>query len=415
MSYIRFLGGADEVGREAMIVDTDDEKILMDYGINVQTLEAPARPEALPDAVFLTHAHLDHSGFLPDLYRIGYNRNVFLTPVTKELCSLLLKDSMKVQRIRGMETKYTIDHIRMFESFAKPIGFNDSVEMNSSSIQFFDAGHIPGSASILITTNKKRILYTGDIKFENTELMKGAYQEFKDVDVLITETTYSYKNHPPRREMEKRLREHVTNVVQRGGIALLPCFAVGRTQEILLIVHDLGFPVYIDGMGIDATRIILNHKSSIRTPHKLKKAFSNATKLRRRNQRIRAIREPGIIITTSGMLQGGPVSFYMKHLHNRRDCSIVLLGYQIEDTPGRILLETGRYIHEDLDIKPKMDIKFMDFSAHCSRDKLIKFIEKINAEKTFLVHGEHTQEFSQELNEQGINAIAPENNEKFKL
>jgi len=415
MSYIRFLGGADEVGREAIMVDTGKEKILMDYGINVQTLEAPAVPEKLPDTVFLSHAHLDHSGFLPELYRTGYKGKVFLTPVTKELCSLLLKDSMKVQRIRGMETKYTIDHIHMFESLSKTIGFNNPIEVNSTEVRLFDAGHIPGSASILITTANKRILYTGDIKFEDTELMNAAYQDFKDVDILITETTYSYKNHPPRKEMEKKLREHVKDVVHRGGIALLPCFAVGRTQEILLIVHNLGFPVYMDGMGIDATKIILNHKNSIRTPGKLKKAFSNAIKIRRRNQRIKALREPGIIITTSGMLQGGPVHFYMKHLYNRKECSIVLLGYQIEDTPGRILLETGRYINEDLDVRPKMEIKFMDFSAHCSRDNLIKFIEKVNADKTFLVHGEHTHEFSKELNERGINAIAPEDNEKFTL
>ena len=273
---------------------------------------------------------------------------------------------------------------------------------------------IPGSSSILVETEGKRILFTGDIKFISTELMNGACTDF-DVDVIISESTYSYKNHPDRESLRDRIREIAQYTLYNNGILLLPCFAVGRTQEMLLILHDLGFPTYLDGMGIEATSRILNHPDSIKNPDKLRKAFSRAGKIRRQQDRLRAIKNPCIIITTAGMLNGGPIGYYMKKLHNREDCSLVLTGFQVPGTVGRTLLDTGKYIAEGLDIKPKMRVEFLDFSAHTDHDHLLEFYKKINPGKIFLVHGERTEEFAKELKETGFDAYAPKNGERVRI
>ncbi len=415
MIEIHFLGGCEEVGRSALIVDNGVEKFLLDYGIDVQNFQGPIKPDLNMDAVFLTHSHLDHCGMLPSLYKRGYTESVFATPPTLSLSSLLLRDSIKVQEKRDLMPYYLSHDIWKMEDAARFLEFRKKLILGNSIIEFYSSGHIPGSSSILLETQNKRILYTGDIKFIDTKLMKGADTSYKDIDCVICESTYSYKNHPKRENLEKKLKEIVKETINNDGIALLPCFAVGRTQELLLILSELKIPIYLDGMGIEATRITLNYPSYIKNAKKLKTNFKNAKKVKRPTQRAKIIQEPCIILTTAGMLNGGPVTYYIKKLYKKENCSLILTGYQVEGTAGRVLLDTGRYVNEGLDLKVKMRIEFLDFSAHTDHDHIVSFLEKVNPKKILLVHGPQTQKFAEELKNKGFNAYSPKNGEKIKI
>lgn len=412
MTEITFLGGAREVGRMGILVDSGRERFLLDYGVNVENMDVPLQPKMPITALLLSHAHLDHSGNIPALYKLGWNGSVYATPATFELCSLLLRDSLKIQEKKGLIPKYLMHDLAKMERIRKNVVFRKMVNFKSANVEFCDAGHVPGSASILLETNGKRILYTGDIKFVNTELMKAADTNLGDIDVVICESTYSYKNHPDRKELTDSLKKKIQYTVYNNGIAVLPCFAIGRTQEMLSIVSDLGFPVFMDGMGIEATRRVLSHPESVRNHKKLRKAFKRARKIRGGTQRKNVIANPCIVITTAGMLNGGPVGFYIKKLHERENCTLTLSGFQVPGTVGRYLLDTGRYVNEGLDIKPKMKVEFMDLSAHCGRDGIINFLKKVNPEKVFLVHGERVEGFARELKGMGFDTYAPKNGEK---
>jgi putative mRNA 3-end processing factor len=414
MAEITFLGGGREVGRMGIIVDTGNERFLLDYGVNVENMDVPLKPE-LPPALLLSHTHLDHSGNVPALYAQGWKGRVYATPPTFEISNILLKDSLKVQKMKGMQPAYGLHDVSTLDRKGIDVHFGAPKRIGSSWVSFRDAGHVPGSSSILIESGGKRILYTGDIKFEDTLLMKGAFRNFSNIDVLITESTYSYKNHPPRMDVVKKIRERVMQTVQGGGIAIMPCFAVGRTQEMLLIVSELGFPIHIDGMGISATRASLMHPEFLKDRTRLRNAFGMAHKIRNNRQRENAMKRPGIIITTAGMLNGGPVHSYIKKLHDRPECAMILSGFQIPGTVGRTLLDTGRYIYEDVDVQPRMLVEFMDLSAHCGRDEIINFINEMRPKKTFLVHGERTEEFAKELLHMGFDACAPKNGDRFEV
>jgi putative mRNA 3-end processing factor len=397
MSELTFLGGGNEVGRIAVLAECGNDRFLLDYGIDVQTGEPPIRPEFPLTAMFISHAHVDHSGMMPELYRRGWKGSVFGTAATQGICRLLLEDSVKVQKKKGQTPHYHPMHIKIMNGHWKTIGYNKPVSFRNSTVRLLDAGHIPGSSSPLIETGGKRILYTGDL------------------DVLIMESTYHYKNHPDREALEDDLRELVQNTIYNNGTVLLPAFAVGRTQELLLILHDLGFPVFVDGMGIGATEIMLNHPEFLREPRKLGKAFGRARKVRSNRDRKEALKDPSIVISTAGMLSGGPIGYYIKHLHEREDCVMVMTGYQVEGTVGRRLLDTGRYVNEGIDVKPRMRIQFMDFSAHCGRDGLINLVRKTNPEKVIVMHGDATPEFAKELGGMGFDARAPKNGEKVRI
>ena len=268
---------------------------------------------------------------------------------------------------------------------------------------------------ILLETGGKRILYTGDAKFSETTLMNKADTHFKDIDALLIESTYSKKNHPERKSLGEQLRERVQEVVYNDGIALLPAFAVGRTQELLTLVWDLGFPVFVDGMGGDATRLILENPKSVRDHSLLQKAFGRAHKVKGHTERSEIVKNPCIIISTSGMLTGGPAGTYIKKLYKREDCAIILTGYQVEGTPGRSLLDSKKITIDGKEVEPKMQVSFMDFSAHAGKDELFEFIGKVNPGKVIPVHGDSIPDFVHELKSKGFNSVLAKNGDTVKV
>jgi putative mRNA 3-end processing factor len=412
---LKFLGGAREVGKSSILLKTGKEKFVLDHGIEVQEGKNPIEPPKDIDGVFITHAHLDHSGFVPGLYSRGYQGRTFATPVTFDVSHMLFEDSIKVQKKRGMIPGFSSQDIKRMGKKEKIMSFGDIHEIGSSSVELRSAGHIPGAASVIIESRGTKAMYTGDIKFISTDFMFGADTDIRDVDVLISESTYSYKNHPDRKKLKEQMVSIIEQTCHKGGVTVLPAFAVGRTQELLLMLKDIQFPVYVDGMGIRAGQRMLSHPKSFLNPRKLEQAYRNATLVRRNPDREQAIKEASVIITTSGMLNGGPVAFYISKLAKRKDCSMILSGFQVDGTAGRNLLDTGIYDNGEINVKPEFPIHFFDLSAHTDRDHLIEFYKKLNPGKIVLVHGDRTVEFAEELKGMGFDAVAPANGDSIKI
>jgi putative mRNA 3-end processing factor len=415
MVEIAFLGGSQEVGKSAVQLSSGSDSFLFDYGIEVQHGEVPLKPKLPLSGVFITHAHLDHSGMAPYLYKLGYNGSVFTTKASFALMDILLHDSIKVQKKRGEKPHYNPSDVEKTLKLGKRLEYGKPVKFKSSQVTLLDAGHIPGSSSVLLESQGKKILYTGDIKLIDTKLMAGAKIDVKDLDALICESTYSYKDHPDRDKLEDQLRELAQETIYNDGHLIVPSFAVGRTQELLIILHDLGFPLHLDGMGIEATEAILQNLSSVRDGKLLQKAFGRARKVLISRDRKHVLDRPCIVICTAGMLNGGPVGYYIKKLHDRENCAMALTGFMVEGTVGRKLLDTGRYVNEGLDVKPKMKVEFLDFSGHTDKSHIIEFIKRNKPKKVFLVHGDRTPEFARELQSMGIQAEAPKNGDKVKI
>ncbi len=423
---LKFLGGAMEVGRSGVLLDTGSEKILMDYGIKiVSQAEGPLQSPKIPiatnlklDAMLLSHAHLDHSGFVPNLYNRGYRGPTYSTATTFDLAKVLLNDSIKLADLRNQEKYFFKKDLKKMEKNEYRITHGQQFYIGKTSVGVYDAGHIPGSVSFHLNTGKKSIVYSGDIKSRDTELLRGLEKIRENTDILIMESTYAQRDHPDREVQEKRLTDAVRETLDKGGTAMIPCFAVGRAQEVLLILQKYGldkYPIYLDGMSVAATEIILRYPELINQPKKLKKIYSTITKVHNNRQRSAITKKPCIIVTTSGMLNGGPIAYYLGKLYNRKDCSLTLTGFQVPGSAGHGLLETGNYVTDDKSFKVKCNIDFIDLSAHSGRKELFEYVQMIDPEKVFVIHGDSCDRFARELAEKGYDAYAPERGEKCDL
>ncbi len=422
MIRLSFLGGTREVGRSAVLVDTGSEKIILDYGvkINVKPTQYPQEVKTKLNAILLSHAHLDHSGAIPILYHQGQKCTFYGLDIDKPLSRMLMLDSWKISRYEGEEERYTKKDVRTAMRRFRPVKYNRSFRIGKTRVTFLNAGHIPGSAMILLEKNKKRILYTGDFNLSDTRLTTGADFNMPNVDILITESTYSDREHPDRSKEERNMVEAIEGAIANEGVALISCFAIARTQEILLILdeYELKETIYIDGMSKKTTRIIDSYPELQKDHDQVKRALNrlNVKFITNPSIRRKAIKKPSIIVTTSGMLTGGPVAHYIEKLHDRTDCTLILTGFQVPGTEGSLLLKTGRYIHEDLDLKMKMSVRQFHFSSHASRTDLFKFARQLNPEKIFCVHGDNTIRFAKELkHDYGFDAISPKDNRVFLI
>ena len=414
---IKCLGGFREVGRNGVLID-GKEKILLDYGMKVETGERPLEAGRV-DSILLAHPHLDHSGSVPHLYKQGHPV-AYSTISAFDQANLLLHDSMKVARIRGRPEPFSKRDVEKFEKNRVFMTYNQCLETSGGSvIEAMDAGHVPGSLMFIVETGKKRIMYTSDFKLESTRLLRGAdITAAKNIDVLIMETTYSSRDHEPRREVEKKLIHAVKETIANGGVAVLPSFAVGRSAELLMVLNELGgkVPIYLDGMAKQATKIILKYPEFLRDPKELRKAVDNVKMVTTDDERMKITKKPCVIVTTGGCLEGGPVVSYIKQLYTRPDCSLIFTGFQIPKTAGRYLMDTGRFVTEGFDLKLKMKTEFLDFSAHAGRTDLLDLVQKISPKKVICMHGEYAERFATEIRGRfEVEAIAPMNGDVIKI
>ncbi|RLI97621.1 MAG: MBL fold metallo-hydrolase [Candidatus Aenigmatarchaeota archaeon] len=415
-----FLGGAGEVGKSSIMISDNKTNIMLDYGVKLQEepVEYPLLPREKIDVVIPSHAHLDHSGAVPILFKRGEPK-VIATDLTLELSYLLLNDSLKISKKRRERLPFSKRDLKSMMRNSTPIRYRTPKKIGGIKIELFDAGHIPGSASILMSKEKK-IFYTGDIKMKDSRLLNGCSLPDK-TDVLIIESTYGDKKQPKREDEEKKLKRYVREALTNNDIALIPTFAVGRAQEILLVLEEFADFIAIDGMAKQATEIIYYYKRYIKNSEKLKKIMKRITWVRNMRQRKNIIRKGGIVLTTAGMLGGGPIIFYLQELHDNPKTKILFSGFLVEDTPGYNLLKTGVYSNEEMvgeknNFKVKCEMHRLDFSAHADREELLNIIKKLSPKKVICVHGDNPKKFAKDVEEIfNIDAFAPKIGEEIVL
>lgn len=425
--WVRFtsLGGAREVGRSCFLLQTPESKVMIDCGVNVASedrafphLEVPEVRLPELDAVIVSHAHLDHSGFVPYLFKYGFEGPVYCTPATRDLAVLLLLDYVEIAEREDKILPYNKRDISTFISHCIPLDYGDVTDIAPDvRVTMHNAGHILGSAVLHfhIGEGLHNIVYTGDIKFDRTRLFSPAVYTFPRAETLIIESTYGGAEdiQPHRKEAEKEFIRVVTETINRGGKVLVPAFAVGRAQEIMVLLEDYkrkgileGLPVYLDGMILEATAIHTAYPEYLSQDLRelIFRADENPflsdmfTKVSGPDQRTKVIEgEPGVIISTAGMMTGGPVLEYFKHLAPDPCNTLVFVGYQSEGSFGRRIQkgwsevplrgENGRV----KEVKVNMEVKTIEgFSGHSDRAQLLNYVHRISPkpQRIVSIHGD---------------------------
>jgi len=413
MVSLHCFGASREVGRSAFLLETD-QRLLLDYGIKIfDPTGKPQFPSEDFDAdiALISHAHLDHSGFVPALYK-NKKMRWFATPPTVDLCELLWADSMKVM---GQNLPYKpVNYQKALKNWS-PVLYGQTMNAGETKITYSDAGHISGASIINIEAGGRKICYSGDFKMEETRMHKGA-KPVEDVDVLIVESTYALKEHPKRQDVEKQLMDEVEETFANGGITLLPAFSLGRTQELIALIrsYDRDIPLFVDGMGRKMSQIYLKHSRYLKDPDFFRKAVRSSTLVEGPYDRHHATERPGVIISSAGMLSGGPVLNYLFNVNAQS--KLIFTGYCIEGTNGWKLQNGGYITVDERDLEVDLPVEYMDLSAHAGRSDLLNFIKWANPEKIVLVHGDACEQFAKELQDDfGYNAVAPKLGDTVEL
>lgn len=441
------LGAFREVGRSCMLLQTPESKVLLDCGISVSStvkpfpyLEAPEFHIQDLDAVICSHAHLDHSGMIPYLYEYGYRGPLYATAPTRDLSALLQLDYIQICQRENKKPPYTSKGIEEMIRHTIPLEYGEVTDITPDMrLTLSNAGHIIGSSTchVHIGDGLFNILYTGDIKYENTKLFERASTDYARVEALVIESTYGNPQAllPPHRDGERSLVEAVRKTVERGGKALVPTFAVGRAQDVIAMLadSDLNCTIYLDGMLWDSTAIhtaypeFMSRIVQNQILHKSKNPFTDPRLKGIGSQKERAAvtgsSEPCIVLATSGMLMGGPAMEYLQHFCGDPKNMLVFVGYQAEGTMGRriqkgwknIQLESGKML------ELKMGITTIDgLSGHSDFRQLMSFVQNLRSKpkRVIVDHGDNANcvELARNIHKAfGIDSSAPKNLETVRL
>ena len=393
---IKTLGATREVGRSAFLLQSNGKNIVLDYGVLLR--KDPVFPLHIApkdvDGVILSHAHLDHSGAVP-LFSVSSETKTYCTKPTLEIADLLLKDFVKIsQETKKQYIPFEYDEITKLKKNASTFDLNQKFNIDDIEVTFLNAGHIPGSASILIELEGKRIVYTGDINSTNMNLIEPADIDYGEIDLLITESTYGNVNHIERSKIEEDFVEFAHHIVENGGNLLVPAFSIGRSQEILCVLekYNFSYPIIMDGMALKMNRILIDNPDYLKDAKLFIKSVGNATLADSMEKRKKALQEPSVIIAPAGMLVGGSAQYYYKRLALDPKNGISIVSYQIPGTPGRRLLDQGKMFLDGKIVNVRAQIKKFDFSSHSGNKELMDMFKKIKGDPLIIpIHGEEKQ------------------------
>ena len=448
------LGGYREVGRSAHLLTTQNSRVLIDCGIDPGSERTPyfSAPEAMPldslDAVVVTHAHLDHCGLVPVLLKYGYDGPIYCTPPTRDLMTLMLLDAIKVSNQEARKGLYESSHVRELVSHTIPLRYGETTDIAPDlRLTLHNAGHILGSSMchFHLGDGDYNMAYTGDLKFERSWLFNPATNRFPRLETLIMESTYGgFRDvQPPRQQGAEELGHFVEKIIGRRGHVLIPVFAVGRSQEGMLVLEEKmregripRVPVWLDGMIFEATSIHTAYpeylNSQLRTqifqqgdnPF-LSDVFHRVESQQKRMSVIDD-NDPSIVLATSGMMSGGPVLEYFKAWAPQEKNGMVFAGYQAEGTFGRrlkqgmneaTLMDGGRSIS----VPVRFEITNCEgFSGHSDRVQLMNYIATVEPrpQRVLLCHGEEQKalDLASSLHKRfGLETRAPYNLETVRV
>jgi len=450
---VSYLGGARQVGRSCLFLQTPESRILLDCGVNIASdkdaypyLEAPEFNINDLDAVVLTHSHLDHCGFIPYLYKYGYRGPVYCTAPTRDVSALLLIDYIKIMRSNGKEPIFTIDDIKEMVKHTICLDYNEVSDITPDvRITLYNAGHILGSSMVHMHVGNglHNIVYTGDMKFGKTRLLDIAVTKFPRVETLMIESTYGGRENilQSRKECENEFADIIKRTIDRKGKILVPVLGSGRAQEVLLIVENMirngkieKVPVFIDGSVWDITAIhtaypeFLNSIVRKQIFHKDQNPFLSEIfkRVGSQKERTQVIEETGscIILATSGMLVGGPSVQYLKQLADNPKNTLLFVCYQGEGSLGRRIQRGEKEMSVDGSkeiTQIKMEVDTMEgFTGHSGRKELLNFVYRCDPKpkKIIVNHGESSRCLDLASSIHKLNRVetaAPRNLEAIRL
>ena len=408
---IKVLGGAQEVGRSAFLVNCEDANFLLDYGILLgkePLFPMHVKPKDI-DAVVITHAHLDHSGFVPSLFVNG-KIDVYATPPTLDLSRLLIEDMLRLEK---SFLPFEMREVANMMMHSKKIWYREKIKFGSSSFELRESGHVIGGGAVIVESEKKRLYYTGDINPHGSRMLREADLDIGELDLLITESTYSQTKQKPRHESEEDFIEFAYEVLDRKGFLFVPAFSVERSQEIACVLKSARFKhrVVMDGMAVKVNEIMLQYPEYLRDPKVFAESIHQALWIKGERERKNVLKEPSVIISPAGMLVGGSAVYYLQQLALDKKNGIAMVSYQGEGTPGRRLLETGLVSIRGRDSKAAAEVRQFEFSGHADRTDLFEFIKQIKGDpKVLTIHGDRDSctKFTEEIHEKfGLEALAP--------
>ena len=457
---ISTLGCCREVGRAAFVLSTAETRILIDCGDKpgaegevpyLQVPEALGAGATNIDAVVLTHAHLDHSALIPLLFKYGYDGPIYCTEPTRDLMGLLQLDYLDVAAKEGRTPPYQSEMVREAIKHTIPLEYGDVTDIAPDvKLTLHNAGHILGSAvsHFHIGDGLYNVAFSGDIHYTDTRLFNGAVNDFPRVETLVLESTYGGRNdyQTDQEDSERKLIDVINRTADQGGKVLIPAFAVGRSQEIMLVLEKAmrngeipEMPVHLDGMIWEATAIHTTYPEYLRDDLQnrifhddenpfLAEEFNHIDGGEDERQEV-ADGGPCIILSTSGMVTGGPIMSWLRHVGTEEESRLVFVGYQAQGTLGRRIQngwdeipinDRGNHGRGET-LKLKMDVETVDgFSGHADRQGLENFVRTMNPrpEKVLCVHGDErsVQDLSSALyHEYNMRTFAPKNLETFRF
>ena len=466
---LQFFGAAQSVTGSMHLVEANGHRVLLDCGmVQGKRQEARKLNSEFPfdvksiDAVVLSHAHLDHSGKLPLLVKQGFDNSIFSTSATRDLCSAMLRDSASLQemdakyvnklniekRLPFIKPLYTVHDVTTTLRLFQTLEYGRSLDIIPGiKLTFRDAGHILGSATVTLEIaegqEEKKVTtlaFTGDLGRNGTAVVRDP-DIISRADVLITESTYGGRNHGPFSEAKEKLARIVRETAHRGGLLIIPAFAVGRTQDVVYHLHELmeakqipSMPVYVDSpLASNVTEIFRQHPECYdEETEKLllqdggKDPFGfDMLKYTRSTEESKALNnlgKPAIIISASGMCEGGRVLHHLRRNIGETKTTVLFVGYQAENTLGRKLLQGDRTVRiygEEYQVRARME-EIDGYSAHADEGELLDFIAAIpkKPKRVFVVHGEldATKAIAAGLSRLGIgNVVIPARGERFEI